>query len=69
MRADLQERSSSNSFRYRVRKSANLTLGDVFGSFEQASGGLKIREYSVGQTTLEQIFNQFASTQLNPENS
>ena len=25
--------------------------------------------YSVGQTTLEQIFNQFAGTQNNPENN
>jgi ATP-binding cassette subfamily A (ABC1) protein 3 len=61
------ERSSSNSFRYRVDR-GTLSLGDVFGEFEDASDRLSISVYSVGQTTLEQIFNQFAGTQNNPEN-
>ena len=61
------ERSASNSFRYRITK-GSLSLGDVFGAFEEASETVGIAQYSVGQTTLEQIFNQFAGTQDNPEN-
>lgn len=42
-------------------------LSDIFAKFETHKEALNILEYSVGQTTLEQIFNQFASQQDNPE--
>ena len=68
------ERTSLLNFRYRVfhyevsdggvRTSA---LADIFSKFERNKATLMIQEYSVGQTTLEQIFNQFASGQENPE--
>ena len=35
--------------------------------FELAKAQLRVEEYAVGQTTLEQIFNHFASSQENPE--
>jgi hypothetical protein len=42
-------------------------LSEIFAKFEAQKEALRILEYSVGQTTLEQIFNQFASQQDNPE--
>ncbi len=42
-------------------------LSEVFSKFESSKAALSIQEYSVGQTTLEQIFNQFAAQQDNPE--
>lgn len=42
-------------------------LSDIFARFEAHKAELSILEYSVGQTTLEQIFNQFAAQQDNPE--
>lgn len=63
-----QERSASNAFRYRLH-AAGLTLGDLFGQLEDSKAKLSLKQYSVGQTTLEQIFNQFAGTQNNPENN
>ncbi|EGZ26599.1 hypothetical protein PHYSODRAFT_472809, partial [Phytophthora sojae] len=40
-----------------------LRLSNVFEVVENAKTRLSIREYSVSQTTLEQIFNAFASQQ------
>ncbi|TMW59991.1 hypothetical protein Poli38472_000033 [Pythium oligandrum] len=42
---------------------SRLSLGHVFGLLESSKASLAIREYSVSQTTLEQIFNTFASQQ------
>lgn len=42
-------------------------LAYIFRKFEANKGLLHVQEYSVGQTTLEQIFNQFAASQDNPE--
>lgn len=66
------ERSSLLNFRYRifqyeVLNGASSTLADIFSKFERNKSILNIQEYSVGQTTLEQIFNQFAAGQDNPE--
>ncbi|KAF1779910.1 P-loop containing nucleoside triphosphate hydrolase [Phytophthora cactorum] len=41
----------------------SLRLSNVFELVENAKSRLSIREYSVSQTTLEQIFNAFASQQ------
>ena len=40
-----------------------MPLGEIFGTIEAAKDRLAIKEYSVSQPSLEQIFNQFASTQ------
>ena len=63
----LLERSSSFSFRFRI-VTTDMPLATIFSNFENAKEDLRIEDYSVGQTTLEQIFNQFAATQDNPEN-
>jgi len=68
------ERSSATTFRYRVSSHASgeggaggSGLGVVFATLEQMKVDGKLSEYSAGQTTLEQIFNQHASGQENPE--
>ena len=75
------ERSSLITFRFRIFpyeigdgsagsgtvEASNSVLADVFSKFESSKERLRIQEYSVGQTTLEQIFNQFAAGQDNPE--
>uniref|UniRef100_K3X599 Uncharacterized protein n=1 Tax=Globisporangium ultimum (strain ATCC 200006 / CBS 805.95 / DAOM BR144) TaxID=431595 RepID=K3X599_GLOUD len=40
-----------------------LKLSKVFALVESVKTTMHVREYSVSQTTLEQIFNQFASQQ------
>lgn len=64
----LLERSTAHSFRYRI-PTKDMALALLFKSFEDSKQVLNIQDYSVGQTTLEQIFNQFASSQDNPENA
>ena len=49
----------------KVRSSG--VLADVFAQFEAQREALFVEEYSVGQTTLEQVFNHFAAQQDNPE--
>ena len=38
-------------------------LGHMFGTIERSKDKLKIQDYSISQTSLEQIFNQFACQQ------
>jgi hypothetical protein len=38
-----------------------MTIGYLFGVIEDAKEGLGISEYTLSQTTLEQIFNMFAN--------
>ena len=80
--ATLLERSTLNRYRYSVPKatlvvedeagsslsSSSSSLARIFSVFEDRKESLQISEYSIGQTTLEQIFNQFAASQENPEN-
>jgi ATP-binding cassette, subfamily A (ABC1), member 3 len=66
--AMLLERSTAHSFRYRI-PTKDMALSLLFKSFEDSKQVLNIQDYSVGQTTLEQIFNQFAASQDNPENA
>lgn len=71
----LLERSTAHSFRYRIQTPnttdisvlKEFSLGNIFDKFESVKEKLDIQEYSVGQTTLEQVFNQFAASQDNPE--
>jgi ATP-binding cassette subfamily A (ABC1) protein 1 len=49
--------------RFRLPDLGDKTLADVFEAIEGSKATLRIQEYSVSQTSLEQIFNQFASQQ------
>ncbi|KAE8904480.1 hypothetical protein PF005_g17634 [Phytophthora fragariae] len=50
--------------RFKVRGSNNeIKLSKMFALVEDVKSDMYIREYSVSQTTLEQIFNSFASQQ------
>lgn len=45
---------------------ADLTWSRLFGTMERAKGDYCIEDYSVSQTTLEQVFLNFARNQLPP---
>ncbi|RLN48411.1 hypothetical protein BBJ29_009845 [Phytophthora kernoviae] len=50
--------------RFKVRSSTEeVKLSKMFALIEDVKTKIHIREYSVSQTTLEQIFNSFASQQ------
>lgn len=48
-----------NSWRLKVSRD-NYSIGFLFGMMEEIQEQFEISEYSVAQTTLEQIFNNFA---------
>lgn len=62
----LLERSSWFSYRYNLPASG-LSLARMFEKLEAGKARAAISEYSLGQTTMEAIFNRFASLQHNPE--
>ncbi len=62
----LLERPSATTCRYRVA-GRGVALAATFRKLEAMKMEGLVAEYSVGQTTLEQVFNQFASSQHNPE--
>jgi len=47
-------------FKYKIERQEDRTLGFLFSCVETNKERLKVSEYSVTQTSLEQIFNQFA---------
>lgn len=49
----------SNSYKMKVSRD-NFSIGYLFGMMEAIKAELNISEYSVSQTSLEQIFNNFA---------
>jgi len=53
---------------YRFRISSNISIGTVFGTIEENKTNLGITQYSVRQSSIEQIFNMFA-TNSQPEPS
>jgi len=55
------------SVKFRVVLSAAKSLADLFEIMETSSGSAHVREYSISQTTLEQVFIQFAKQQQNYE--
>lgn len=57
----------NNLLHYYIHDSS-LSWSEIFGSIERAKERLKIEDYSVGQTTLEQIFLTFARKQREEEN-
>jgi ATP-binding cassette, subfamily A (ABC1), member 3 len=46
-----------------------FTIGYLFGLIEELKGDLNISEYSVAQTSLEQIFQQFANQEMFEDNA
>ncbi|XP_048758710.2 phospholipid-transporting ATPase ABCA3-like isoform X2 [Ostrea edulis] len=49
---------------YHIARNSNLTLGTIFGILESAKSEFHIEDYSVSQTTLEQVFINFARSQI-----
>ena len=49
----------NNTYKFKVSKD-NYSIGYLFGLMEDIKDEFSISEYSVSQTTLEQIFNNFA---------
>ncbi len=51
-----------NIFKLKIKKSSNNnSIGYLFGLFEDLKMECFLAEYSISQTSLEQIFNNFAS--------
>lgn len=52
---------------YHIARNSHLTLGGIFGILEGAKDQFHIEDYSVSQTTLEQVFINFARSQKPPK--
>ena len=53
-----------NNFLFKIKKSQNSkTIGFLFSLLEAQKESCEITEYSIQQTSLEQIFNKFAENQ------
>ena len=53
-----------NSFLFKMKKENNdKSIGFFFGLFEESKEKYFVTEYSIQKTSLEQIFNKFASNQ------
>lgn len=50
-----------NSWRLKIER-GNFSIGYLFGLVEEHKAAYEVSEYSVAQTTLEQIFNNFAAS-------
>ena len=55
-----------NMVHYYIPTDAALTWAQIFGSIEKHKERLHIEDYSVSQTTLEQVFINFARAQVEP---
>ena len=60
------EENMDNSFLFRMNKNENnnKSIGYLFGLFEAYKEECHITEYSIQQTSLEQIFNKFSENQI-----
>lgn len=61
--ATLLERPSPNAFRYRL-SSEGLSLGEAFSRFETNKAAAFVVDYSLGLTSLEQVFNTLSAGQV-----
>jgi len=52
---------------YRIERAQGLTWARLFGAVESARATYDIDDYSVSQTTLEQVFISFARMQREPQ--
>lgn len=50
-----------NSWKMKIPR-GNFSIGYLFGMIEENKMGFQVSEYSVAQTSLEQIFNNFAAS-------
>jgi len=70
-RAVLKE-EFGNTLRYQIPtvdpNGAKRDLADMFGLVESDKDRLRIQNYAIGQMSLEEIFNTFASGEDNPDN-
>ena len=58
-----------NNFLFKIKKSGNSkSIGFLFGLVESVKEDCNITEYSIQQTSLEQIFNLFVTNQGNNTN-
>eukprot|EP00358_Blepharisma_japonicum_P005429 CAMPEP_0202940626 /NCGR_PEP_ID=MMETSP1395-20130829/752_1 /ASSEMBLY_ACC=CAM_ASM_000871 /TAXON_ID=5961 /ORGANISM="Blepharisma japonicum, Strain Stock R1072" /LENGTH=1359 /DNA_ID=CAMNT_0049635207 /DNA_START=1192 /DNA_END=5271 /DNA_ORIENTATION=- len=48
-------------FKFRLEKQEGISIGEIFGKIEHHKEEMGVSEYSLSQTTLEQIFNMFAT--------
>ncbi|CAM9259808.1 unnamed protein product [Ectocarpus sp. 4 AP-2014] len=60
--ARLREKQNAK-MRFEIPQQEDMTLGAMFGFIEDNAAELGVREYSLSQISLEQIFNGFASQQ------
>ncbi len=63
----LIQESHKNLFEY-ILPFETTKLSDIFGKIEKNRSNLNIKDYSVNQTTLDQIFVNFAKTQNDEDN-
>ena len=47
-------------FRFKIQKQEDKSIGMLFSLVEENKGTLNISDYALSQTSLEQIFNNFA---------
>ena len=52
---------------YRIERTPGMTWAHLFGAVERARSTYDIEDYSVSQTTLEQVFISFARMQREPQ--
>lgn len=57
-----------NTYQLKIPKSSNITIGYLFGYFDDIKESCSISDYSIGQTSMEQIFNSFANQEEDIEN-
>ena len=60
--SEMREKQNAK-MRFEFPQQENMTLADMFGFIEDHREELSIGEYALSQTSLEQIFNGFASQQ------
>ncbi len=61
-RIELKERQGQR-LRFDIPRTPDLSLAKLFSILEENKEELRIQEYMLGQTTLENVFNTFAATQ------
>lgn len=51
-----------NSWKLKIPRDLEKSIGYLFGLVENLKNQAEVKEYSVSQTSLEQIFNNFAQS-------
>jgi len=54
---------------YHIPRSPSVSLSALFSTMEEVRGRLSVEDYSISQTTLEQVFISFASSQQPPDDN